>query len=37
MGMTSSIWGRSVPVRVPAAPITVNGRHWGGVRLAFKF
>ena len=20
-----------------AAPITVNGRHWGGVRLAFKF
>ena len=37
MGMLSSMWERSVPLPLSTAPIAVNGRHWGGVRLAFKF
>ncbi len=29
--------GEFVVMKEAAAPITVNGRHWGGLRLAFKF
>lgn len=29
--------GKFVVMKEAAAPITVNGRHWGGIRLAFKF
>jgi methyl-accepting chemotaxis protein len=29
--------GTFVVMKEAAAPITVQGRHWGGVRLAFKF
>ena len=29
--------GNFVVMKEAAAPITVNGRHWGGLRLAFKF
>lgn len=29
--------GRFVLLKEAAAPITVNGRHWGGLRLAFNF
>ena len=29
--------GSFIVMKEAAAPITVNGRHWGGVRLAFKF
>ena len=29
--------GSFVVMKEVAAPITVNGRHWGGLRLAFKF
>ncbi|MFT7723411.1 MAG: methyl-accepting chemotaxis protein [Roseateles sp.] len=29
--------GRFVLLKEAAAPITVNGRHWGGLRLAFSF
>jgi methyl-accepting chemotaxis protein len=29
--------GQFVVMKEAAAPITVNGRHWGGMRLAFKF
>jgi methyl-accepting chemotaxis protein len=29
--------GNFVVMKEVAAPITVNGRHWGGLRLAFKF
>ncbi|HKX42661.1 MAG TPA: chemotaxis protein, partial [Burkholderiaceae bacterium] len=29
--------GHFVVMKEAAAPIVVNGRHWGGVRLAFKF
>ena len=29
--------GSFVVMKEAAAPITVQGRHWGGVRLAFKF
>jgi methyl-accepting chemotaxis protein len=29
--------GQFVIMKEAAAPITVNGRHWGGLRLAFKF
>ena len=29
--------GNFVVMKEAAAPITVNGRHWGGIRLAFKF
>ena len=29
--------GNFVVMKEAAAPITVGGRHWGGVRLAFKF
>ena len=29
--------GNFMVMKEAAAPITVNGRHWGGVRLAFKF
>ena len=29
--------GTFVVMKEVAAPIAVNGRHWGGVRLAFKF
>jgi methyl-accepting chemotaxis protein len=29
--------GHFVVMKEAAAPITVGGRHWGGVRLAFKF
>ena len=29
--------GNFIVMKEAAAPITVNGRHWGGVRLAFKF
>jgi len=29
--------GNFVVMKEAAAPITVNGRHWGGVRLAFRF
>lgn len=29
--------GNFVVLKEAAVPITVNGRHWGGLRLAFKF
>ena len=29
--------GQFVVMKEAAAPITVNGRHWGGLRLAFHF
>ena len=29
--------GQFVLLKEAAAPITVQGRHWGGVRLAFNF
>ena len=29
--------GSFVVMKEAAAPITVNGQHWGGLRLAFKF
>ncbi|HLL18677.1 MAG TPA: chemotaxis protein, partial [Rubrivivax sp.] len=29
--------GNFVVMKEAAAPITINGRHWGGLRLAFKF
>lgn len=29
--------GQYVVMKEVAAPLTVNGRHWGGLRLAFKF
>jgi methyl-accepting chemotaxis protein len=29
--------GKFVLLKEAAAPITVNGKHWGGVRLAFNF
>jgi methyl-accepting chemotaxis protein len=29
--------GQFVVMKEAAAPIVVNGRHWGGMRLAFKF
>lgn len=29
--------GRFVLLKEVAAPITVNGKHWGGLRLAFNF
>jgi methyl-accepting chemotaxis protein len=29
--------GSFMVMKEAAAPITVNGRHWGGLRLAFKF
>jgi methyl-accepting chemotaxis protein len=29
--------GQFVVMKEAAAPITVDGRHWGGLRLAFKF
>lgn len=29
--------GQFVVMKEAAAPIRVNGRHWGGLRLAFKF
>ena len=29
--------GSFVVMKEAAAPISVNGRHWGGIRLAFKF
>jgi methyl-accepting chemotaxis protein len=29
--------GRFVVLKEAAAPIVVNGRHWGGLRLAFNF
>ncbi|HZF78401.1 MAG TPA: chemotaxis protein, partial [Rubrivivax sp.] len=29
--------GSFVVMKEAAAPISVNGRHWGGLRLAFKF
>jgi methyl-accepting chemotaxis protein len=29
--------GQFIVMKEAAAPITVNGRHWGGLRLAFKF
>lgn len=29
--------GQFVVMKEAAAPIIVNGRHWGGLRLAFKF
>jgi len=29
--------GQFIVMKEVAAPITVQGRHWGGVRLAFKF
>ena len=29
--------GNFVVMKEAAAPITVNGRHWGGLRLAFQF
>ena len=29
--------GNFMVMKEAAAPISVNGRHWGGVRLAFKF
>jgi len=29
--------GNFIVMKEAAAPITVNGKHWGGVRLAFKF
>jgi len=29
--------GKFVLLKEAAAPITVNGKHWGGLRLAFNF
>jgi len=29
--------GNFVVMKEAAAPITVNGKHWGGLRLAFHF
>lgn len=29
--------GQFIVMKEAAVPITVNGRHWGGLRLAFKF
>jgi len=29
--------GQFIVMKEAAAPIVVNGRHWGGLRLAFKF
>ena len=29
--------GKTVVLKEAAAPITVNGKHWGGLRLAFQF
>jgi hypothetical protein len=29
--------GHFIVMKEAAAPITVDGRHWGGLRLAFKF
>ena len=29
--------GNFVIMKEVAAPIKVNGKHWGGLRLAFKF
>jgi methyl-accepting chemotaxis protein len=29
--------GKNVMLKEAAAPITVNGKHWGGLRLAFQF
>ncbi|HSV70527.1 MAG TPA: methyl-accepting chemotaxis protein [Methylibium sp.] len=29
--------GNLIVMKEAAAPITVNGKHWGGVRLAFQF
>ena len=29
--------GQFVMIKEAAAPIMVHGRHWGGVRLAYKF
>ncbi len=29
--------GQFIVMKEAAAPITVDGRHWGGLRLAFKF
>jgi methyl-accepting chemotaxis protein len=29
--------GNFVVMKEVAAPITVDGAHWGGLRLAFKF
>jgi len=29
--------GKNVVMKEAAAPITVNGKHWGGLRLAFQF
>jgi methyl-accepting chemotaxis protein len=29
--------GQYIVMKEAAAPITVGGRHWGGLRLAFKF
>jgi methyl-accepting chemotaxis protein len=29
--------GQFVLLKEAAAPITVQGRHWGGVRVAFSF
>ena len=29
--------GKFVLLKEAAAPITVNGRHWGGMRVAFRF
>lgn len=29
--------GNFIVLKEAAAPISVNGRHWGGMRLAFKF
>jgi len=29
--------GKSVVLKEAAAPITINGKHWGGLRLAFQF
>ena len=29
--------GNFIVMKEAAAPIAINGRHWGGLRLAFKF
>jgi methyl-accepting chemotaxis protein len=29
--------GNFVVMKEAAAPIVVDGRHWGGLRLAFRF
>jgi methyl-accepting chemotaxis protein len=29
--------GNVVVMKEAAAPIVVNGRHWGGLRLAYRF